>query len=381
MKKLFPTQEIGSLAKPTWRTKAYRGERLSKKEIAEAISWGRRLGLENLTDLEDLLSEEDLPQRKQALLEWSSLFAIRLFEEAGLDIIFSGEQWRSEMYEHVAGNVSGFEFLGYVKSFDNRYFRKASCTSKPKFIRSLYGEEFRFAKTNTRRELKVPFTGPYTIIDWTFNEYYEKKSELEIKNLKQKRFEARKDFLFDLIKEVVRPEISELVSSGARWIQIDEPAATTNPTEEEMELFVDSFNESVKNFNCFFSLHNCYSDYEALAKHVCNLEGCGQLTLEFANRNGRGPAVADRKGYREIALFENKGFEGAYGLGVIDVHTDFIEPAELVKERVLHAANMIGDPDRIYVNPDCGLRTRTWETSLKKLQNMVLGARLARESL
>jgi len=381
MKKVFLAQEIGSLAKPVWRTKAYRGEELSKKEIADAMSWGRRLGVENLKDLEDLLSGGDAPRRRDALLEWSSLFAIKLFEVAGLDVIFSGEQWRSEMYEHVIRNASGFEFLGYVKSFDYRYFRKASCISRPKFLRTLYGDEFRFAKRNTRRKLKVPFTGPYTIVDWTFNEYYEKRQDREIRDLKRRRFEARKDFLFDLIKEVIRPEISELVGSGAKWIQIDEPAATTNPSEEEMKLFVESFNEAVKGFDCVFSLHNCYSNYEVLAKYICELEGCGQLALEFANRDSKEVSVAHRDGYKEIMLFENQGFEGTYGIGVVDVHTDFIEPAELVKERILHVVDMVDDPDRVYVNPDCGLRTRTWETSFQKLRNMVVGARLARDSL
>jgi len=88
-----------------------------------------------------------------------------------------------------------------------------------------------------------------------------------------------------------------------------------------------------------------------------------------------------RKGYKEIKSFEEYGFRGDYGLGVIDVHTDFIEPPELVRDRILHVAEMIDDPTRIYVSTDCGLRTRTWEISFQKLKNMVLGAELARKAL
>ena len=88
-----------------------------------------------------------------------------------------------------------------------------------------------------------------------------------------------------------------------------------------------------------------------------------------------------RKGYNEISLFEECGFKSNYGLGVVDVHTDFIEPPELIKDRILCAAKMIGDPSRIHVSPDCGLRTRSWEISFRKLKNMVLGAVLAREAL
>ena len=82
-----------------------------------------------------------------------------------------------------------------------------------------------------------------------------------------------------------------------------------------------------------------------------------------------------------MKLFEEYGFRGDYGLGVIDVHTDFIESPELVRDRILHAAKIIGNPSRIYVNPDCGLRTRAWEVSFQKLKNMVLGAELARKAL
>ncbi len=382
MNKLFPTQEIGSLAKPKWRVKGYRGESLSKAEIVEAVKWGRKLRIENLDGLVKLLGERDSPSRRKAILEWSAKYAIRLFEKAGLDIIFDGEQWRSEMYEHVVRKTAGFKFLGYVKSFDYRYFNKAACIDKPKYVKPFYLDEFLFTRENTEKEVKVPFTGPYTLVDWTFNEYYEKRLSGEFRDFRMRKFEAKREFLFDLIKGVIRPEISKLVDSGAKWIQIDEPAATTNPTDEEMELFVESFNETVKGFHCTFSLHNCYSNYEVLAKYACELRNCSQLALEFANRDSRQTGIGNaRTGYKEIKLFEDYGFHGNYGLGVIDVHTDFVEPPELVRDRILHAAKMIDDPSRIHVSTDCGLRTRTWEISFQKLTNMVLGAELTRKAL
>jgi 5-methyltetrahydropteroyltriglutamate--homocysteine methyltransferase len=131
MNNLFPTQEIGSLAKPRWRIKGYKGETLTKNEIAEALDWKRKLKIEDSKSLDKLLSEKDSPNRRKAIMEWSSRFAIRIFEVAGLDVVYDGEQWRSEMYEHVIRNIAGFKFLGFVKSFDYRYFRKAACIEKP----------------------------------------------------------------------------------------------------------------------------------------------------------------------------------------------------------------------------------------------------------
>jgi 5-methyltetrahydropteroyltriglutamate--homocysteine methyltransferase len=119
-----------------------------------------------------------------------------------------------------------------------------------------------------------------------------------------------------------------------------------------------------------------------LAKYASQLRNCSQLALEFANRDSRQTGTGEvRVGYRELKLFEDNGFEGKYGLGVIDVHTNFIEPPELVRDRIFHAAKIVGDPSRIYVSTDCGLRTRTWEVSFAKLKNMVLGAELARKVL
>ncbi len=382
MSKLFPTQEMGSLAKPRWRVKGYRGESIEREDMAEAVNWGRRLGIQNLKKLVELLGEAPSASRKRAILEWSAKYAIRFLEAAGLDIVFDGEQWRSEMYEHILRKAAGFKFLGYVKSFDYRYFRKAACVSKPEYVESFYLDEFLFTKENTRKEIKVPFTGPYTLVDWTFNEYYEKKLIREIRDFKTRKLEAKRELLFTLIQDVVRPEISRLVSSGAKWIQIDEPAVTTNPADEEMTLFVESFNETVKGFNCAFSLHNCYSNYQILAKYASKLRNCSQMALEFANRDNRQTGTGNlRSGYREIEAFEKHGFQGSYGLGVVDVHTDFVEPPELVRDRILHVVKTIGDPGRIHVSTDCGLRTRTWEISFQKLKNMVLGAELARKSV
>jgi 5-methyltetrahydropteroyltriglutamate--homocysteine methyltransferase len=113
------------------------------------------------------------------------------------------------------------------------------------------------------------------------------------------------------------------------------------------------------------------------------LEDCLELQLEFANRDSRGLGTKDedRPGYADtLALFKEHGYPGV-GLGVLDIHSDFVEPAELVRDRILYAVEVLGDPGRIQVNPDCGLRTRSWDVVYEKLATMVQGTRLAEDAL
>jgi 5-methyltetrahydropteroyltriglutamate--homocysteine methyltransferase len=113
------------------------------------------------------------------------------------------------------------------------------------------------------------------------------------------------------------------------------------------------------------------------------MSGCRQYAVGFANYDTRelGTAAAQRPGYRVIERFRDLPYEPALGLGVLDIHTNFIEPAELVRDRILYAVDVFGGPDRIHVTPDCGLRTRSWEVAYEKLARMTEGARLAEEAL
>ena len=80
-----------------------------------------------------------------------------------------------------------------------------------------------------------------------------------------------------------------------------------------------------------------------------------------------------------MKLFKEHGFQGEIGIGVSDVHVNEIESPELIRDRILYAAKALDDPTKIYVNPDCGLRTRTREVSFDKIKSIVNGAELARK--
>ena len=334
-KKLFPTQEIGSLKKPMWLLNLVKNPSISKEVKART--------------------------RNDA-----ELLNIRTLEDLGLDIIYDGEVRRVEMYEEPVRYIKGFDFAGRIRSWDNKYYNKARVTGPVSYKRNFHEEEFKYTKEHSKRELKVPVTGAYTLADWSYNEYYKSKDDL----------------ILNLAKKVLRPLVKDLVKLGAKIIQIDEPAATSHPAE--MDIFRESINETVKGINAKFVVHACFSgnDYMSLAPQMLDIKA-QQYTLEFANRDTWNLGLNDkaRKGYQVLKAFREYGYKGEIGIGVIDVHVDDIESPELVRDRILYAAKALGDPAKIYVNPDCGLRTRSRVVAFNKIKSQVKGAELARQKL
>ena len=382
MNKHLLTHEIGSLAKPSWRVKVGTNKPFDRKDIDEAISWGKLLGV-NYEPLIKLLKKKSLTSSEKAEIKrYSSIYAVGMLEKAGIDVVYDGEQQRSEMYQYAVNLSEGFVFRGLVRSFDNTYYQKAACIGVPRIKKSWHVEEFDLLEKITDREIKIPITGAYTIAAWSFDEYYQKKlGGLGGAQVLANIAKARREFVLDVAKNLLRPNIKALLDRGATWIQIDEPAATTIPSE--VPLFVESFNESIKGLKGKFSVHICFSDYRLLFPHIKKMENCAQYALEFSNRDSKnlGTKEGDRPGYEILKWFKKYKIPSKIGLGVTDIHTDFLESPQLIRDRILYSAKILGDPSLINPTPDCGLRTRTWEVAFKKLSAISKGSRLAEKSL
>ncbi len=331
---LFITQEIGSFRKPDY---------LSKK-------FHKILGHEEYYNL-----------GKKATIE-----TLELFEKSGLENLgVAGEMFRWEMYEHLAANVGGLEFYGMVRSFDNRYYRKGSVVSEVTRKNPFHVDELDFLLNNTKGKLKVPITGPYTMMDWSFNEHY--RDRLELANA---------------FADVINHEVRELKKLWDRHrpnevleIQIDEPAATTHP--DEMDIVTESVNRSFEGISGIEpTIHVCYSvDYRYLYNTLHDLKVKG-LNLEYANRDkySSGTSVEQRPGYADLQAFnevnQTLSEKKFIGLGVTDIHVDFVEPVDLIRDRIEAAVKLVEDPKLLRINPDCGLRTRSRDIGYQKLKNM-----------
>lgn len=382
MSKRLLTQEVGSLAKPTWRVEGVRNGEVTDQHIEQATEQAAWLGLEPEATRFDFLRIQDdfrcgqaecADEARDQLRYQAARFAVALQEKAGIDILYDGEQDRSEMYQHAIEGTDGFEWRGRLRAFDNKSYRKAACVSNPSLKFPWHTAEVERLGELTDRPIKVPITGAYTLADWSFDEFYEPRG--------LPKQEARHQLVLSLARQVVRPNIQSLLEQGVEWIQIDEPAATTKPNE--VPLFVEAFNESTRDLLGKFGVHVCFSDYSQLFPHVAGLENCQQFSLEFANRDGRelGRDAAHRPAYETLQDLVAHCPDTSVGLGVTSVHEDAIEWPELVRDRILRAVDLAGDPTRIYPSPDCGLRTRSWPVAYDKLCATAEGAHLARDAL
>ncbi|MDV3276970.1 MAG: hypothetical protein LYZ69_00710 [Nitrososphaerales archaeon] len=392
----FPTQEIGSLPKFSWRVKPFRSIALGELDIASASEWGSMLQVKGYKTLLGILAKRSgfTAREKSRIVDFSMLYALAMQEKAGkefgapegIDVVWSGEQARTEMYETPVSNIEGFDFIGKVRSFDNKYWRIASIRKRPVFRTNYHLDEFLFVKRNTTREVKVPVTDAITIMSWSDDYSYARKWARKGGPPSRRNFEARREFTLDLAK-VIRRVIRELIDNGGKHFQLDIPAATQYQTVEDAKLVAESFNETTKGLSATFSVHSCFpprQGYALLFPYILEMKNCSRFSFEYANRDsyGRGLTAEARPGYSDLSLFREYGYDRELGIGVIHVHTDRLPSVATVRDRILYSAKATGlGPEKIYATPDCGLRTRRPEVAYAMLGLVVSGASHARKAL
>jgi 5-methyltetrahydropteroyltriglutamate--homocysteine methyltransferase len=271
---------------------------------------------------------------------------IRMQEEIGLEILVDGELYRGDMTTYFAERMAGFAISNPVRSYGNRYYRKPVAVGPIRRTEPLTVEWWKYAQSLTPKPIKGMLTGPYTMMDWAFNEHYP----------------TREAMAMDLA-EAVREEALALQEAGARYIQIDEPAISVRP--EELPLAIRAFGRAVQGLKAKTITHICYGDFDVIYPALLDLP-VDQIDLEMANSR-----------YDLLERFRAHPFTKEIGFGVLDVHSHRIETKDEVKDGLRRALEVL-PPERIYVDPDCGLKTRTVEEARKKLEVMVAAVREVR---
>jgi len=300
-------------------------------------------------------------QEYQALVREKIAAWIRLQERLGLDLLVHGEFERSDMVEYFAARLPGFALTtnGWVQSYGSR------CVKPP----ILYGDVWRsqpltvaettHAQSLTSKPVKAILTGPVTLLKWSF--VREDLSEQEI--------------AYQLAL-VIRDEIRDLEREGITAIQIDEPAfregLPLRARDRERYLYwaVTAFRLATAGAGPETQIHThmCYSEFGDIIHAIEGLDA-DVISLEAA-----------RSGAGVLAAFRKAGYRRDIGLGVFDVHSPH-PPEEEAMARLLREALRVFAAEQLWVNPDCGLKTRREEEAVAALERMVAVARRLRATL
>lgn len=318
---LFPTTTVGSFPKPPELVAA------RKKFYAKKITRAKLLGFE-----------------ETATRKW-----MEIQTKLGLDVLVDGEMERGDMATFFAERLDGFTISEPVRSYGNRFYKKPIITDEIKFREPLTTHFFSFAQKLTAKPIKGMLTGPYTLMDWSFDEFY-----------------GSREKVVHAFATVLRKEAEALVAAGCQILQIDEPALSVRA--DEIELAAEGLRLVLADLPVYSITHICYGAFEHLAPKI-KLLPVNQIDLEFAGRD-----------FELLEQLRDHDFPQDVGLGVFDVHRHEITPREEVAQNIERALTFF-DKKRIWVDPDCGLKTRTVAESEESLAELVAGTEIAREKL
>ncbi|MEM3213428.1 MAG: methionine synthase, partial [Metallosphaera sp.] len=280
----------------------------------------------------------------------AAVVVMRDHQKAGIDVPTDGEVKRDEMVEFFAERLNGFKFYGPVRVWGTAYYKKPSVVSKIEYRNPMLVDEVQFTKSISYTPFfKVTITGPYTIGYWSYNEYYKDRQEM----------------VFDLAK-VINTELKNLVEAGSKIIQIDEPAIHSNA--DEVKWAIDAVNESVKGINAKLMVHICYGNYKIVAPYLNDLK-VDQINFALKMYN-----------YKPLKLFKEVGYDKEIGAGVIDVHNRNVETPEEVYRDIKRVMEYF-PLEKIWINPDCGLKLLPRDIAFSKMVSMVKGTLMMREEL
>ena len=295
----------------------------------------------------------------EGFIEGQIRHVVDVQEGLGLDVLVHGEPERNDMVEYFGEQLAGFAFSanGWVQSYGSR------CVKPP----ILYGDVsrpepmtvrwWRYAQSLTDKPMKGMLTGPVTILQWSFVRDDQPRPETCTQ-----------------IALAIQDEVADLEAAGAPAIQVDEAALREglplqrHAQDDYVRWAVDCFRLAVAIAaeGTQVHTHMCYSEFNEMMEHIIRLDA-DVLSIE-----------ASRSDMEVLDVFAGElDYPNEIGPGVYDIHSPRVPSADEI-ERLLELAERRIGRERLWVNPDCGLKTRRWEEALPALENMVAAAQRRR---
>ena len=312
---LFPITSVGSFPKPDYLVRA-------RADFAKG-----KITAQQLRDLEHK----------------ATAFWIETQEKLGVDVLVDGEMYRGDMVAYFAERLPGFQEGGLVRAYGNRYYHKPIITGEVSWPGPVTVDSWQFAQSLTKKPVKGMLTGAYTIMDWSFNEHYPDRRSTAI-----------------ALAAVIRKEVEALIAAGCKIVQIDEPALSVRP--EELPIALEAMERTTKNLNAYFITHACYGEFDHIYPGMLDL-AVDNFDLEMSNSD-----------LDLLEIFRRHPFTKDISFGVVDVHSHTMETQEAVRGRVEKALTIL-PKEILWIDPDCGLKTRTVEQAIEKLRLCVEAAK------
>lgn len=285
--------------------------------------------------------------------------SIKWQEEIGLDVLVHGEFERNDMVEYFGEQLEGYVFSqnGWVQSYGSR------CVKPP----IIYGDIYRkapmtvkwaaYAQSVSKKPVKGMLTGPVTMLQWSF----------------VRDDQARKDTCYQLAL-AIQEEVLDLEKAGIKVIQIDEPAIREGlPLRSEdwvyyLDWAVNAFRISYHGVEDTTQIHThmCYSEFNDIIEHIAAMDA-DVITIETS-----------RSQMELLEAFVHFRYPNEIGPGIYDIHSPRIPTVDEMVNLLKKALAVIPEKN-LWVNPDCGLKTRKWPETKQALENMVAASRLLRE--
>jgi len=298
------------------------------------------------------------PQEYDAFIADQIARTLKLQEELGLDVLVHGEFERNDMVEYFGEQLQGFAFTehGWVQSYGTRYVKPPLIygdVSRPKPMTVRWST---YAQSRTSKPVKGMLTGPVTILQWSF-----------VRD-DQPRAETAKQLAL-----AIRDEVKDLEAAGIRVIQIDEPALREGlPLRRAewpayLDWAVNAFRLATGSVSDATQIHThmCYSEFNDVIRVIEKMDA-DVISIENA-----------RSGSELLEALKEYKYPNEIGPGVYDIHSPRVPSAAEIGAALKRMQGVLNDR-QIWVNPDCGLKTRGWEETLQALRNMVQAARQLR---
>lgn len=290
----------------------------------------------------------------QAFLERETAQAIRWQEEIGLDVLVHGEFERNDMVQYFGEQLSGFAFTqhAWVQSYGSRYVRPPIIYGDVSRPNPMSVAWWKYAQSLTAKTVKGMLTGPVTILNWSFV-----------------RDDLPRSTVCKQIALAIRDEVRDLAEAGAAMIQIDEAALREGLPlrRSDWKAYLDWA------VDCFHLCSTGVSDETQIHTHMCYSE-FNDIMPAIAAMDADVISIETSRSKMELlSAFTGRGYPNEIGPGVYDIHSPRVPAVEEMIELLAKASQGLV-AGQIWVNPDCGLKTRKWEDVKPALVNMVAAA-------